>query len=157
MWKSIISILILLSTPAYAGDYMKSGQVLQEDSYVFNLEEATNLMNKMSALEQEVENQKKILEQYKFLDQIQQQEEVTFNDLLEIKESQIVEYKELHYLDVDRIKQLNKQVNSSKVEKWIFMGIGVGVTIGSILIADKIDDQIESINNPQEGITLLRF
>lgn len=156
----IISIMFL--TPrSYAGDYMKTGEILLEDSYVFNVEEATGLMNKLSALEQEVENQKKIIEEYKRLDQIQQQKELDFIDLVETKELQITEYEQLHALDTNRIKQLNRQVNSSKFEKWAFMGLGIGITVGAILVADKVDDGIESFGNngaqQQAGVTLLRF
>lgn len=160
--QKILSFLICLTlvSPAYAGDYKKSGTTLTEDSYVFTVEEATDLMNKMSALEQELEKQNQIIEQYKLLDQIQEEEDLTFTELMNVKDLQLSQYKQLHTLDTDRIKQLNRQVNSSKFEKWFFMGLGAGVTIGSILIADKIDDNIESLgknNQQQAGITLLRF
>ena len=159
---SLFMILnIFLTSTAYAGDYMKTGEVLLEDSYVFNVEEATGLMNKLTTLEQEVENQKKIIEEYKRLDQIQQQQELNFIDLVETKELQITEYEQLHTLDTSRIKQLNRQVNSSKFEKWAFMGLGIGITVGAILVADKVDDGIESLGNngaqQQAGVTLLRF
>lgn len=159
LFNLLIAFMLLVS-PAYAGENMKAGEKLSEDSYVFSIPEATNLMNRLSELEQEVERQKLIIDEYKILDQIQQQKAFNFVDLLETKELQISEYEKLHTLDTNRIKQLNRQVNASKFEKWAFMGVGIGITVGAILVADKIDDGIESIGDnkaQQSGVTLLRF
>ncbi len=152
----IILSLSLFSKSAMAGDFMKSGETLSEDSYVFNVEEATDLMNRLYQLEQENEKQKKILEQYKLLDDVQAQEGINYKSLLDTKELQIEEYQKLRTLELDRIHKLERHLNSSRFENWGFLALGVGLTVGSIILADKIDDNLEKSvsNTPTVGMTV---
>lgn len=154
LWLLSFSLLI---SNAQAGNYMAKGSVLKEDSYVFNIIEATDLMEKMSELEKETNQQKALIEQYKLLDQNTKDQNFNLNDLLKTKELQLQEYEKLHTLDQNRIQQLDKQANHSKIENWLFLGAGVAITVGAILVADKIDDQIQTNNAPQNGIISFQF
>lgn len=161
---NILKILLLnfvIITTSFAGNYMESGTTLTENSYVFNIEEANDLMNRLYYLEQENENQKKLLEEYKKLDQTQINNNDNLSELIKIKELQLSEYKEIHQIDVNRIKQLSRQKDSSVIKDLAFLGLGFSIGLGSILIADKVDDNIEysKNNNLQRdvGLTLVRF
>jgi hypothetical protein len=138
-----VIIFIIMPKKAHCGDYQPKGTVLLEDSYVFKISEAKDLMNQMHELEQEVQIQKDLIEQYKLLQENKEKQFTNFEQFLEIKDLQIQDYQKLHTLDQDHITHLERQSNFSKVEKWAFFTAGIGITIGSILIADKVNDQIQ--------------
>lgn len=164
IFKSILLFFVFLSLVfpknAWSGDYLKKGTILEEDSYVFNIVEATDLMHRLSELEEENKKQSELIIQYKELDQNQKDQIFNLNDLLETRELQLQEYQKIHNLDQEQIQKLNKQANIIQVEKWIFFSVGIGVTIGSVLIADKVNDQIRSSNSgiiPSQNIITLKF
>lgn len=139
----IILISCAITSNAWAGDVMKSGTVLTKDSYVFSIEEAQKLKLTIEELEFEKQKYLAIIEQYKDLNIITDEKHQSYLDLVSTKDAQISEYERLHSLDLERIKSLEKQDKVSSLEKWGFLGIGVGATITAILIADKIDDVSE--------------
>jgi hypothetical protein len=140
----LVISLSLVSGQAFAGEALPAGTVLTEDSYVFSLEEAQELRQQIVALEEEVTSKDEIIFEYKRLDLNQLGQIEGLESLLDIRELQIVEYNRMHDVDLSRIHRLERQSKFAKAEKWAFLGIGISITVGSILIADKIDDSVES-------------
>lgn len=151
---------LIFVQPAYAGDVMEKGTVLKQQSYVFTIEEAKSLMLKLDTLEQELAKQTELLEQYQNLEGVLGRQNSNLKETIEIKELQITEYKSLHQIDLERIKKLERQNSISKYEKWGALTLGIGLSVGAILIADKIDDQIDVVKSDastSRGVTLLKF
>lgn len=166
LYKFMLIVILSLTTlisKAYGGEILSAGTILQEESYVFTMPEAQRLMSKVKEMESQIENQQATIDVYKELDQNQQKQILENETLINIKQLQISEYKNLHDLDSSRIKKLERQSNVSNFERWGFLGLGVGITIGSVLIADKIDDVVEGPiaqqprNTTARGVTLFRF
>lgn len=136
-------IMMIIVQPAYAGDVLKAGTVLTKDSYVFSIEEAQELKITIEELEFKENKYLAIIEQHKELSKVSDEKHQAYIDLISIKSEQLNEYENLHNLDIERIKSLEKYDKISSLEKFGFLGLGIGATIGAILIADKIDDVIE--------------
>lgn len=143
MMNKILKIMLVLSlliSPAYAGEPMAAGTVLEEDSYVFTIEEAQNLLLRIEELEKKEDQ----LEEYKNLT-FNLEEQIKLQKFtIELKDLQINEYNNLKVLTDDRLRKIEKREKAAKLERWGFLALGVGLTAGSILVADKIDDFAES-------------
>ena len=163
--KRLLAALIFFSlifSPVYAGQPLPAGAVLQEDSYVFTIEDAKKLMLKIEEMEKTIEVQEEKIKLYENLDENLSGQIVQLEDLIGIKDLQLDEYKNLHQLDIDRLGQLERRNNISNVERWGLFGLGIGVTIGAVLIADKIDDAVEipnnnSLGNQSRSVPLIKF
>lgn len=142
---------------AKAGEILEKGSVLKQQSYVFSIEEAKALMLKIESLEAELSQQKELNVEYKNLENNLTLQNNNLNDLILIKDLQINEYKNIYQINLDRIKKLEKQSNFSKYEKWGTFSLGLGLAIGSILIADKIDDLSEQNSYNSNNKALLKF
>jgi len=154
-------VISLLAPYAYGSEVMKSGEVLSEDSYVFSLEEIQELREQMSQLEKSIETKSQIIFELKKLDSNLNQQVIGLESVIGIKDLQVSEYSNLHDLDLSRIRSLERQNNLTKIERWVLFGAGVGVTVGSILIADKLNDTVGSNSfsspNTLSSAPLLRF
>jgi hypothetical protein len=121
---------------SYAGDVMPAGTVLEADSYVFTMEEATNLMNRVIELESEVQE----LEKYKELEVVRTQQ----IDFYKLNESfyilQIDRYKDLDMLNRGLLDKYRKRDKLQAIENIGFLSLGIGLTIGSFLLADAAND-----------------
>jgi len=153
-FAALFAILIIIN-PASAGEVMKKGTVLVEDSYVFTIDEAKGLTQEIARLE-------KIIKEYKELDEVTTDKFSQAESLIKIKDLQITQYKGLHELDTGRIRKLERRSALTGAERWGLVIAGVGLTIGAVLIADKIDDAVETpaqnnINTQARGIPLVRF
>jgi len=123
-------------TTTKAGDVMKSGSVLTQDSYVFTIAEATSLMNKIKDYEvMELE-----LKKYKDLEaiRIMQIDAYILNEGFYI--AQTKRYKDLHLLDQELLDKFRKRDRLQTVENIGFLSLGVALTIGSFLLADAATD-----------------
>ncbi len=140
MKKIIFILLMLLSTNAMAGEAYPAGHVLKEDSYVFTFDEAGRLMLRMEDLEQK----EKLLLKYQELDVSNTQIIDAYKKELDLKDYQISQYKEISDTDEALVKKYEKKNNLSKLEKYGFFLLGVGVTTSSIIIADKVDGYIRT-------------
>ena len=133
-----LTLFLLFSKNSYAGEFLGSGTSVPYDSYIFEVNKARELMTLIDFLEQDNLNKKNLLLQYERLD-IEQNNKIQFltdnNDLLLSKQFQ---YERLREADSKKIKMLETQNNISKITRWVFFGLGVGATTGSIYIANQI-------------------
>ena len=147
MIKKIIAILLMcvfLGNPAIsvAGDIVVAGTTLESDSYVFTIEEATNLLQRIEELE--VKEQE--LKQYIALDSIRTQQIDLYKVNLDYTRSQLTYYIEIESLNQDLISRYNKRSRFHTLENIGFMTLGIGLTIGAFLAADSITDHMETNN-----------
>lgn len=140
----LISLLNIITLPAYAGERLPAGTVLSEESYVFSIEEANKMKILIESLEKELDKKNKVIEQYKELDAVQQEQFELQNNTIFLLEERITKHKAWHEVDAKRIKSLEKRDKFSQVEKWGLFTGGVAITVAAILVADKIDDHLEN-------------
>ncbi|MDB2481579.1 hypothetical protein N9W84_00265 [bacterium] len=134
--------MTLLSSLSSAGDLKEKGFVLKEDSYVFSIEEAERLKNRIIELESiEIE-----LNSLKKINVIN---EKTI-DLYKINENlfskQIDNYKYISDINDEIIKKYNDQNKYNDLKTAGYFSLGIITTIGSFLIADHISDSFISNN-----------
>lgn len=155
----IYSLLSLLLVPSYAvgSEMMTEGTVLSEDSYVFSLDEAQELRMQIIELESSVASLEGQISEYKALDENLTAQNSGLEDIIDIKELQVLEYKKLHEADSYRLRRLERRSEAAKFERWGFFCVGVGLALGSILIADKVDDSLESTSSSEQAIPLFNF
>ncbi len=135
--KSIIAFFFLTSV-AQAGEVMQAGTVLTEDSYVFTIDEAQQLRKRM----EELENKESQLDVLKTLDEVNKQKITLYEETISLKNLEISEYKKILTSNDEYIDKLNKRVKNSKSMNYIAFGGGFSLALFSIIIADKIDDNI---------------
>ena len=136
-----LSILVIPSV-SFAGDVVVAGTKLEEDSYVFTIEEATNLLARIEELEiKEAE-----LEKYKGLETLRLQQIDLYKINLDYSESQIQRYISLNQTNETLVDRYQKRHRLQTVENIGFLALGIGLTIGAFLAADSITDHME-INN----------
>lgn len=136
----LIFFLLCYSNIAYASKHMKAGEVLTEDSLVFNQDEAQSLAERLSDLE----TKEKELTEFQKLDALHTQKIEEMNSLIGIREQEILKYKELYELDESLLKTKERNIQLKKVEvAGAFIG-GIIVTVGMVLLADKVNDQIRA-------------
>ena len=134
--KTILVLLLLIPSISNAGDIVKKDQCLEKDSYVFTIEEAERLKQRIHELE---EKEKKIEEYEKLVSLLEQKIKV-------IKENEIL-YKELSNNQKDIIKDYEKLVKNKKrtnllknAQNYLFFIAGVTLTIFSFMATDYIND-----------------
>lgn len=160
-----LSLLALLLFPynAYGGEPLKAGTILNEDSYVFSIEEAERLMNEIGKMERTIENQEQKIYLNEQLNKNLNQQILNLNDIVTIKDKQIKEYNSMQKLDEKRIKKLERRSDFATIKEMGLFVTGIGVAIGAILIADKIDDSVEgnlfqnSSDSQSKSKALIRF
>lgn len=138
----MLILMTLLSSVSSAGDLKEKGFVLKEDSYVFSIEEAERLKNRIIELESiEIE-----LNSLKKINVIN---EKTI-DLYKINENlfskQIDNYKYISDINDEIIKKYNDQNKYNDLKTAGYFSLGIITTIGSFLIADHISDSFISNN-----------
>jgi hypothetical protein len=141
---SILAIVNMIAVPCFAADRVPAGTVLEEESYVFTIEETQALRQQLLELEAEVEKQKDLVEEYKELDLLSTKRFTLYDETIVLQNSQITRYQEWQTLDYNRIQQLERQRRADKLEKWGFFALGAGVVLGGVLVGDKIGDFAET-------------
>lgn len=136
----ILLILTLLSLDAQAGDEMKAGSTLKQDSYVFSIEEAEKLKTKI----EDLEKKELLLDQYKTLDTLRTQQNDLLKGSIEIKDSQIQLYKKIISEKDDQISLIEKRKNKQFWNNAAIFSAGILFTGLSIYAADQLDDSIEN-------------
>lgn len=138
--KNILAMLMLfLSQNAVAGDEMKSGSVLTQDSYVFSIDEAEKLKVRI----QELEKKEKLLDQYILLENLKDQQNTLLKGSVDIKDSQIDLYKKIIIEKDNQIDLIQKRKNKQFLNGAAIFGAGILFTSLSIYAADKLDDSID--------------
>ena len=146
MKKIVYAFMIwcLLPSVSFAGDVMPAGTILTKDSYVFSIDEAERLKIRLDELEQQVKKQDELITQYQDLDEVHQQKEQVFDATIKIDEATIEEYERLHKLDTARVDKLEREQKFSSVERAGAFTLGVAVTIGSIMLANSVNNGLRN-------------
>lgn len=132
--------LCLAPTLAYAGEVMPEGTTLTEESYVFTIEEATELMQRLDDLEVK----EKELEQYRELEEVRLQQIDLFKINLDYSQQQIDRYMAINDMNQDLIDRYNKRDRLQTWENIGFLALGMSLTVGAFLAADAITDHMET-------------
>tara|TARA_B100001287_G_C22573128_1_gene477237 strand:- start:376 stop:771 length:396 start_codon:yes stop_codon:yes gene_type:complete len=129
----------LLPRTSKASEILKAGESVKEDSVVFTIEEAEKLKSRIF----ELEKKEKVLDEYKDLCSIKDSK----IDIYKINESlykdQLLTYQSIVDIQDKRLEKQRKIESASQYRNAGFFVLGVSVAIGSILIADKVNDSIE--------------
>jgi len=141
MFKKILSVIIttsLIASPCYAGEAMSAGTVLSEDSYVFTLEEANKLKQRIEELEAKEEK----LEEYVVLDQIHQDQILLYQKNYDIYQQQISEYKNISDIQNQQISRYERKDKWNRAENAAILVGGILLTTASFLVVDKVSDHM---------------
>ena len=124
----------LLLSLANASEEMKAGEVLKEDSYVFSMEEIGRLQDRIS----ELEAKEKKLELYISLVEEYEKKEnlVSLND--EYKDQYIENLKKINTNNQLIIDTYNRKDRFSRLEKYSYFTLGVGIAYGSIYMGSLL-------------------
>ncbi len=137
--KMLLATLLLLPRTSKASEILKAGESVKEDSVVFTIEEAEKLKSRIF----ELEKKEKVLDEYKDLCSIKDSK----IDIYKINESlykdQLLTYQSIVDIQDKRLEKQRKIESASQYRNAGFFVLGVSVAIGSILIADKVNDSIE--------------
>ena len=122
-----------------AGDVMPSGTVLEEDSYVFTIEEATELLRRVEELEKKEEQ----LNYYLELEPIHEQKFTLYQSNIDLYKFQVTEYQHILNISQLEIDRLHKRQKWRWLENYGMLFIGVAITTSSFLIADAVTDHMQ--------------
>lgn len=144
MFKYLINLFLCFSlfNTAYAGEIKKKGDVLEEDSMVFTLEEAQKSAKYISGLESKVEQKNALLrEKDNLITNLELQNQQS-KSILSVQEEIVKKHQELRNLDLERIKRLEREAKTKRLEViGGFLG-GVALTAGLLVVADQLDDKV---------------
>jgi len=149
-------LLLLLTTQSFSAEFVKGGTIIENDSVVFSVDEAQELRKEILELEDMISKGEQLVSELRKLDSNNRKQIDSYLEIIDLKDRQITSYRSTIELDRDRVVRLEKRERGHKVEKWVFLGVGIGITIGSLLIADKIDDYVETPQN-QPNTFKVRF
>ena len=130
----IISFSLLFSNVCLAGEIVESGTTLSEDSYVFSIEEATLLMERISELE-EMEGE---LLKYRELETVRMQQIGLYKANEEFYSMQIGRYQALDLTNQELLLKYQRRNNLHNIENASFFILGMAVTFSSIAVANSI-------------------
>jgi SPX domain protein involved in polyphosphate accumulation len=125
----------LIAPTAYAGEILPAGSRLSEESYVFTIDEATSLMERLKELEEKEKELVKLRE----LEQIRIKQIDLFKSNEEYYNLQIDRYKELDLNNQKIINKYQKRNQFSELERAGTFILGFGLAFGSIYAADKLN------------------
>lgn len=131
---------LLLPNPAIAGDIKPKGTVLEEESYVFTIDEATRLLRRV----EELEAREKELYKFKELETLRLQQIDLYKINLDYSQSQNQRYIGLLNTNQDLLDKYNRRDRLQTWENIGFLALGMSLTIGAFLAADAITDHMET-------------
>ena len=145
LFKQFIAFIIMASivfcpSASWAGDVIKAGTTLEEDSYVFTIEEATNLLQRI----EELEVKEKELNKYKELEILRVQQVDLYKINLDYSQSQIDRYISLNQMNQDLIDRYHSRDRLQTWENIGFLSLGVAITVAAFMGADAITDDMEA-------------
>ena len=133
-------IFLLTFTSAFAGEKLPKGYTLNVDSYVFTIEEATSLMERIKLLEQ---MEKELVEQKKLVEiQGKQIDLFSLND--KNKEDQLRYYSDLSGINHRLLKRYEDRSDINSWTKMGYLTLGVAITVGAFILAGSIIDSSSS-------------
>jgi hypothetical protein len=138
--KSLVCFLSVIfmvsSSQVFAGDIMPKDTVLEEESYVFSIEEASGLLRRI----EELEVKEKQLEYYIQLDSITKQKIRLHESNVDLFNYQISEYDRIIQLNSSEINRLHKRARFSELEKFGMLVLGMALTTTGFIVVDQITD-----------------
>lgn len=136
----IAASIIFYPNIGWAGDVLEAGTTLEEDSYVFTIEEATDLLKRI----EELEIKEKELNKYKELEILRVQQVDLYKINLDYSQSQIDRYILLNQMNQDLIDRYNRRDRLQTWENIGFLSLGVAITVAAFMGADAITDNMEA-------------
>ena len=130
---------LALPNAAIAGDIKPKGAVLEEESYVFTIDEATRLLKRV----EELEAKEKELIKYKELEVLRVRQIDLYKINLDYSQAQNQRYINLLDVNQDLLDKYNKRDRYQTWENVGFLALGITLTIGAFLAADAITDHME--------------
>lgn len=137
--KIILAILALMriSGVSYAGDIVSAGETVKEDSYVFTIEEAERLQERLF----ELEKKEQILIQYETLSSLQEDKIELFLENETIYKERISNLNTI----IDELEEINarniKNQRWNRVENSLIVATTVATTISMFILVDYINDK----------------
>ena len=118
----LIISFMMICPDVHAGEEMKAGSVIKEDSYVFTMEEARKLKSRI----EELEKKEKELAQYKMLEKNLSEQNANLTRTTNIYKEQIAFYEEINKNNKEYIERASKLRRLDNLEK---MGMFVAGTL----------------------------
>lgn len=129
-------IFLLTFTSAFAGERLPKGYTLNVDSYVFTIDEATRLMERIKLLEQ---IEKELGEQKKLVD-IQGKQIDLFRLNEKNKDDQLKYYSDLAGINHRLLKRYEDRSDINSWTKMGYLTLGVAITVGAFILAGSVID-----------------
>ena len=134
---SLLSLILFLFSPnVFAGDVLPAGTVLEEDSYVFTIEEATSLLQRVEELEKKEES----LNYYIDLDALSRQKFTLYESNIDLLNFQITEYNNIVQLNGRELERMHKRARLNWLENYGMLILGAVITTTGFIIVDQITD-----------------
>jgi len=137
---AIIMSLVFSPSISWAGDIIPAGTELAEDSYVFTIKEATNLLNRI----EELEAKEQELERYIQLEALRVSQIDLYKLNLDYSQTQMERYAQLSMTSQNLIDRYNRRDRLQTWENIGFLSLGIALTVGAFLGADAITDHMET-------------
>jgi len=137
-------VINLIVSPAFAVERVPAGTIIKEESFVFTVEEAQKMQQYISELEETIKQRDELLVLKDELIKTQEAKTFRLQESIILRDNQIYKYQEWQAIDLERVRQLERQRRYDKIEKWGALVLGIGLTVGSVLVADQIDDFAEN-------------
>jgi hypothetical protein len=137
---AVISLSLIYTPVAFAGDIVPAGTTLDEESYVFTIDEATRLLQRVEDLE--IKEQELI--RYQQLDILRSQQIDLYKLNIDYSRTQLDYYSSLASTNQNLIDRYNKRDRLHNLENIGFLILGIALTAGAFVAADSITDQMEA-------------
>tara|TARA_B100001094_G_scaffold333180_1_gene409304 strand:+ start:1362 stop:1820 length:459 start_codon:yes stop_codon:yes gene_type:complete len=131
---SIICFSLVVVPAANAGEIAEAGTTLSEESYVFTIEEATSLMQRL----EELEAREAELARYRELEEVRLRQIDLYKVNEEFYLTQIDRYKQIDLTNQSLINRYQRRDKLNSLEKAGFFVLGVGISFGAISAANAI-------------------
>ena len=138
-FRLIIFLLFIFPNFAFAGDVRSKGYTLEEDSYVFTVDEAKRLLARV----EELEKKELLLSEYTSLNSVLNKKISLYESNYSILNSQINQYENLISINEEYVKNNRSYIVNSELKHIGIFILGALVTTGSFLVADHISDTME--------------
>lgn len=136
---AVISFSLIYTPVAFAGDIVPAGTTLEEESYVFTIDEATRLLQRVEELE--IKEQELI--RYQQLDILRTQQIDLYKLNIDYSRTQLDYYSSLANTNQNLIDRYNRRDRLHNLENIGFLILGIALTAGAFVAADSITDQME--------------
>lgn len=139
LWKIIkIFVLSIFISKSYAGELIPQGGLVTQDSYVFELNKAKELMTWIDFLEQENKKNSLLLGKYELLEENYKQQILLLNDTIESYKINQESYERLREIDIQKINQLERTQKLNKVKNYLIFAAGFTTAIGGLYIYNQV-------------------